>query len=681
EALITYHPEYEYLVPFDELCQFTGTTLPISSEKYDAELMEIQTYAEATNPTNSFGVNLLANIDNIMLYDPYFEAPYTYTENVLAGGNTFKEILMTEILHNYKQDFPADGAHLWETAVNAAVCSPDYAGTCAITTAMANGDLTGLSVAEQDQAWSNFRALYISEKKKINQVFIDSYAISNGFYNGYIGESAPSYPAITGFLYYTDHVLPGLSIAFPPPTFYGGSVHLLSFYATALVNSGAGLTWMSAPFTPLYQDKIRRFIPIDNLYDSSMPETIIISSTEEVVDAEIYNQTGKCDLAIDVEYFLNGMATASLFDEALSTGVPSYQIPELSPDLYTAMGGVIMSPGVTGTTVNVTATQTSNSITITANSADGIAAMQSITLNKPIGATWNWTDVVGFSTIWYQFGTNYNFEILATVMISGSPVEVVLTGSTGIQIGNCVYQQPCERDETFGHEVFFIFNNLFNQSLLNTSVSSNVTATTVTQGWYESSEMQTQLVDFASTATFTNNPAGYFSIATSSHELKVNFGSYPSNILVVNSAAYNPTSQQITLYYVNTSGVEMTATATVTYTINNVPANMDLNCDGCQLETDIETAFENLLNYIIQQDLAGTLTGSSMPNFSQLNALAPYLTVSSPEIHFMFGAGTISDDNEFRFRFSKTECPITFQQISTSEDLTNLVGIYNLQIT
>jgi YD repeat-containing protein len=714
-SLVEYHPEYDYYTGcYGELCSSQWNSM--SSEEYDGLLQLVDTYAAANSLTNPLGVNL-TSANAIRDNDPYFNINYTFIQTAQNSydGNTFKNELMTEVLTDYKRHlFPNQGLSMWDFAVKTVVCGADFSGACVIPFNYSDAggrNLTGLSTPQQDQIWSIYKQTYIGEKKKINQVFIDAYGIANLCYNGYIGDDAPTNPSVTGFLHYMDYALPTkpiLDAVITTPPFYPfypasplpaypTSPVMIDFYMEAIAvaagSSPSLLPWTLGPGTGLFSSKQKRFIPVDNLYDSAIPDNVMIaqgSSSSGVVDNSIYQNTGRCDLSFDVEYFLNAIGTHGFFNAIQSSPwVSSSQIPEMTADLYEAMGGTIVAPGMGGQDVKVKGVDNITNFEIYATDASGGAALSSIKINYPSGGTFAWTDIVGFETLYYIPTTNYDFEILAIVDNGGIIEEWVLTGSTNIQIGNCSYTPPCPKAEGIGYEFQILFDHLFQNNQLTSSFSEPI-ITNLATGWYDGSEIQAQLNDYSSNAVFSNNGLGEYKITNGSYEIKVNFGVYPSDILYASGASYNPVNGDLKLYYTNTqaqdvdlSGNPIFAQATVTFLDNLVPTNFDLGCN-CDQQEEMNIAFEELFNYLLEEDSQGNL-GAVIYSCSQLTNVSPYLIIPDPEIHYLFGPPNnyVTTPDRFGFKFDKTgECVIYFVHDGGSTgNLELLESVHNVQIT
>ncbi|MCH2233786.1 MAG: hypothetical protein MK078_05990, partial [Crocinitomicaceae bacterium] len=364
DVLVKFHPEYEYLALYDELCSSVKTGETYTSTEYDDAILAIDNYADAISTSNAIGVDLTtsgatANLFNLYAEDPFFSNTYSF-----VSDNALKSNLMEEIIEDYKAN--ADNYDLWEIALYTVGCGTDLDGSC---TPPVIGSLT---TEEKDQVWNTYKNYYISEKKKVIQLFMDINAIENGFYNGYIGGSATT-PPITAFTYYTtfssvmDEYIgaitagTGTGAPYPSPWF--------------ITSSGAEIHHFST--------KVQRFMPISNLYDSGLPEDDAIDALVADGDAAIYESTGKCPLLLDAEAYLNALAAN---DKLIGSGLSTDDYPEFTSDLFVGMGGTL------GLTSTITLNNTNVSSQANIGGTQGVTSLTTIKLDAPSDVTLTWAN-------------------------------------------------------------------------------------------------------------------------------------------------------------------------------------------------------------------------------------------------------------------------------------------------
>ena len=675
KSLLKYHPEYKYKAYVDELCNETALvgSQQISTETYNNNLQLIENYAVAKLPTNVLGVNLIgdpydpSSLLEINDLDPYFILGLP-AYNLIVDNN-LKDALMDEIMSNYKN--ATVQITMWNFAVKAVLCGTDFSGTCSLPLSLAA--LEGSTTPEQrDQIWAIYKQTYIAEKKKIDQVFMDLYAISVGCYNNYIGQPSPGTPNVSGFLYYPEFLISSLGP-------YNPAIIELYQDAITAVPGTSPFPWTTNPFTNLFADKLQRFIPIDNLYDASVPETVMMVNTTTQVDAAVFEQTGRCDLSYDVEFLLNGLAQNSALP---ISSINSNQLPEFTGDLYESLGGTITT---SGSPVLVTSNLVGSNIQITANDGAGInLSMGTINVIAPL--TGPWSNVVGFSQLYYVPGSVtggvYQFLVLATMNVAGTYVEEVLSGTTTVAIGGCNYPANCGRDDNFGDNLGTIYTDLFEQGLLTTT---NTDITTITGAWYQGSELFTQLDDnMLLPATVTASSTGFI-IESDERKITVTYSGSPINASVITGTTYDALNSIVTFYYIDDYfGLPQSFSATVVYEIvlpggGTVLSTPDLSC-GCNDDTEILPAkLKDLFNYLLTDNL--TFPIYTLP---ELTALEPYLDVV-PQVH-IHGTG-FGSPNEllsadlFEFDFIKSGCGVSFtHDLGSTGDLTTLETIINVEL-
>jgi RHS repeat-associated protein len=503
---------------------------------------------------------------------PYFNIDYEFFETLvdptlIADLHLFKGELMDEILDNYK-DNPSS-YNIWQLAVKIIACGTDYAGTCDFVAADANPAstfFTGLTTAQKDQIWNTYKQLYLSEKAKVNQIFVDAYAIRAGIYNGYIGEESGSMPNLSAFLYYPTFLLPVAT-----------EVKIMSLYSDAIAAVDDGDTpWLSPEDVSEFGEKVKRFEPIYGSFDGGLPEDVMAAEMEEEVDAKLYIETGKCPLHLDAERLLNGLAMEGLLADG--TAINWDDFGPLSMQLYEAMGG---QTGLSD--VFITAEEVGSTLVVQVeNAATGdftiplAGTMETITLNSPTEG--DWADVVGVEMLYYipESGLDgtYNFEILLQMQVPVGAetvyVEEVITGFTSLVIGDCYEPEvlemvDCDRTQDFATNLATIFNHFYD-------IDGGVLAETLTPvnaldelgGWYAGSEVRIQLLDDASAATMTSD-GGTIAINFSGRTIYMEIGTAPTDIAFVMGATYDEsaTFSELTIYYVDTDGEIQTMTADI----------------------------------------------------------------------------------------------------------------------
>ena len=353
KSLLTYHPEYKYFEFMDPMCSETTTIttgISLSSMEYDQELQSIQTYDEAVA---AWGFDLLSGT-TIKDIDPFFVIAYP---NV--ADNVFKHHIINTVMADYK----GEGLNLLDYCLKMMACGNDLSGTCTPPTLAFFA--SNATTAQKDLLWNTYKSVYLAEKQRIVQIFLDVYTIAENAYNGFIDSNYPTMPGLSSYTYY-----PGL-IVHP-----SGGADINGLYAGAIIhaNSVLGnfiptLPWFLGPEASAFQDKTRRFTPIDDLYDATIPEIDMALGMAAEIENDIYLETGRCKLSFDLELFLGELVEK---DYLPVSGLSSNELFTLTGDLYTAMGGTL--PG----TVDVNAIAVGNDITISATGATHSIALNGI---------------------------------------------------------------------------------------------------------------------------------------------------------------------------------------------------------------------------------------------------------------------------------------------------------------
>jgi RHS repeat-associated protein len=655
QSLLPYHPEYRYLNYVEDLCMLVPSTgsVIMSSESYNNVLQQINTFSDAQSSLNTIGADLIGDPftgSSFELFDldPYFAIDYP---NLTPLQNDLKSDFMNVITDNYKNS----GLTLWEFCVKAVLCGTDFSGACTIPNSLTSfNSLT--SVAQRDQIWNMYKQTYLGEKRKIDQIFMDVYALENGFYNQYIGNENPSIPGLTAYLYYDASPVTGGMML---PVIVNLYVNAIT---TASINAGTTdyFSWTSNPFSSLFTEKQERFIRIDNLYNATIPESTMINSSSEETNAAIFNQTGRCDLSYDVEYLLNALATGDYLPASV---VNADIMPAYTADLNTAM------QGITPSAINITSILTGSATNITTNSTGSF-----IQVNNPTLGSWN--DVTELSHLYYipnsyNSGTGtYNFKVLVKMMVGTDYIEEVLEGTTTVQIGECEYEPVCDREEKFGSNLGAVFTELSEQTLPYTGA-----LTTLVGDWYETSELANQLQDYGFTATIDATSTG-FTIESNDRIITVNYlGTFPSTS-VITGATCNADGSILTINYIDGSYTNQTLSANVTFEAivpgpASYPITPDFEC-GCSSEvTDMETSFTNLFNYVLD----GHVGQSIFLPTPELQAVDKYISNNSP----LFVSYSFLNGTQLGITFivsPEVECQIILE--NPSANLTTIQSILDI---
>lgn len=430
QSLVQYHPEYCYLEYSKELCSNTkelsvvkdktGTTTELrtlNSGEYDSYLDYLDTFQAAVNANfaTSGGISTA-----IFTLDPYFDHAFD-TDFETSGLYTARKGIMDRAI---TLDYEGHGNTMLEEAYKTVLCNA--VTTCSPGTV----NFSSLTAEQKDRVWNTYKSFYRSLKNKIRYVFMSAYAIKNNCYNECIG--GVSAPFVTNIVNKYPQSLTVFAYIFANP-------------------STAPLCGSSSAFK--YQSKIKRFIPIDNGYDSGVSEGDSMAQMSAQAQYQIYAETGVCPLLFDLEIFMddffktppsslhnnnqpiNQYLTAALFKGFTNVAVPVGATSRIHTDLSASDKVVSFSFANVGTSVT-----TSMKLTIPSPSTGTASTLTWANL----GTAWTITD---FKHFYYNgSGSNFSnpsnlsfaFNVVAVIQLSGGAVkEIVLSGTTIAAIGDC----------------------------------------------------------------------------------------------------------------------------------------------------------------------------------------------------------------------------------------------------
>lgn len=169
-SLVYYHPEYCYYAWCKRNDQIVDHTLNRSSNGFDYLLLSTQRYSQA----DSLGLLALLNSPSL---DPYFQSGG-------EGAQQYSE--MSDALGNYA----GSGLSMEDISTISVFCFSLYKAskqdllTCVAQHAFGSG-----SNDQRNRAWQMFRSFYLGEKQRLQFEKKTEFAITNGCYNGCIGNA------------------------------------------------------------------------------------------------------------------------------------------------------------------------------------------------------------------------------------------------------------------------------------------------------------------------------------------------------------------------------------------------------------------------------------------------------------------------------------------------------------
>ena len=582
ESLLPFHPEFLFYQYSEDLCtqQATGlswgSSIPRSSAYFDAVLRD-QINSVAQAQSNVYGIDF-STTTPIYSQDPYFKIPYSAHFIDGMDRTQLKKDIMEAALLNYK----ASGLSMLQYAIKTAVFGNNYNSNVntTISTTITLADVAADYPLDKDQIWQVYKSYYLSYKEQVNQYFMDLVGFEAGLiFNGCIGSGGLNF---------------GIAPAFNSNPQFGAMISLSWSVISAnfsLQNLVDGLC------TTQFNDKEIRIVRIDNLYNSSSPESATIAEATIHTDFIQWQQTGLCPITVDMERLLNKLGVDGLLANQPTTMA---DVNELVPDLYEA---------ITGTPPQVNSFLNINGIP---NGADLDLSFSNNTTNCKItipqlspslpwssyGGTWSIFSVsssyvdINFPnkvTVIIRAGVNYATSQEYVVTYTSDCVNIDFSSCLQVYASGSNEDDPdCEKEEEFEEAMLELLQYL----ALNNEIGNSVVLDNHPQ------YVNTVLVDY-----FGNNASWTGSLgriqSTSGNVVIFNVGSpFSNNNNFVNS--FDIVGDKV---YVSWIDVTLNFGDYVfSYLVNGVAQDIDFTCP-CgpgllpQLSNLVENLVTDLLNY------------------------------------------------------------------------------------
>jgi photosystem II stability/assembly factor-like uncharacterized protein len=441
-SLVYYHPEYPILKYYRTLTQEIVPGDRFTSEGFDAAMMSVNTWDDAitagfikstysTESVNNRIADFMTDTTH-SVWDPvaYYDAPLYRLQNKVANFITINGVnysmmqfagITTRCTNLQLGAYPSSACTLW-------------------------GDDFGLdsteNEAKRDEAWMAFRSLYFSAKQKILQDLVTYATINDSEYYGYnacIGNDAFN-PFENGFFE------PLFSLGF----FYTSSGQFTN------VNQPCSFYRMA-----FYQNKEIRF---------GTPSRVSDKSANEIAYQQ-YLVTGQCPNAASLQSVLNEVAYTNQLDDV------SFSLNSLN-----SFSGFLLSlNNFDAQTPNqnlnwVQTTINSSILEVLWNEVGGSAFATLELMKDPLDTLgYSWSQVIGFSNLYFTelSAGIYEFTVLAKVQMSGQIYFVPITGTTTLPIGNCQFEDVCEKND-LGNEMQHLLQAITAFDLLGSTTAFNL---------------------------------------------------------------------------------------------------------------------------------------------------------------------------------------------------------------
>jgi len=483
KALLPYHPEYRYYEYNAAVCN--NSINSENSDAFDAKLRDLEYYT-TENPQRNESIFASAGIiDNLIRsyssIDPFYtkldnsieiQAEFDVRKNIMKEGleSNFDGITFTNSQGSKVKMNMLQTAYFFAAYSNGLTPVTAYQNILAKNNSDLLSDIRNLPDPYLKQRiWSNFKGYYIALKEKSRTVFAHIYANKKRANNDCIGNKQDTETYKTLLKKYnttSDKNFDAVT-----------NLITVSQSSTPVIPAGLAdlLPICYEEVAPLFYGKEKRFIPADYSYDSGLEDEAAMAVADAKANANLYLETGKCPLALDMETFLKGLVDPNIQLNGLLLDVPTYSMPYLTAGIFNAQ----INPGFDLSTASdsprilgrKTGTQNSDleiDFMLGANSIATpiILKMTRISNYKnPCGESVTlpkWEDIAGFKNIHYESyeaaTKTFKFKILATVVRKGTaptcitPEEIIIEGYTKAAVGECHFTGGIGIGETIAFE-------------------------------------------------------------------------------------------------------------------------------------------------------------------------------------------------------------------------------------
>ena len=680
-SLIQYHPEYPYLVYYNQLCEKTFDDR--NTDTYDEYLNAYATWSDA------FNAGLMTEINSIAK-EPYYNVSY----NASIQPSPMPRKVMEEALGSNFEGMTFNGGSLnmFEAAVYTVMngnglLSEDDLNNIMVDASPSGIETSGLvTPSQKDRIWLTFRNYYISLKQKTKTVFANIYALNNSGYNGCIGN-----PENTDNFFTLLH-----------------KYNTTSYHAYNVISGMIHLNVPAVPITPCspttsiyYSEKIKRFIPADSGYNTGVDDSQMQSDAETDADSAMFLETGKCPLLLDMQNLLNGLINPIYNAPSGSlefAPINAANITPFSSDLYQAIGGTsAIFPIPSGVMPTITGQIPSHGnqldiivndftpISLTIVPIPGYQSPCQTGADFPDWHDYNVTFVVKeFKNIyWVPSATpgsgEQTFQITAVIsrlpLSSHCDEEIVLEGTTSALIGNCSFEpggglssasqgdtgSGCDRKVRFQKNLIQILNKLHDDNKLtfpNVNLKGNYDPAIdpLAVGTYNyANSFIAEFLQDAQFAAVYHGGSQFFSFTQgASTILDATDLSIPSNLFRFTAAHID--GSIIKISYLTTTLQIGTLTGTIV-DVNKNPLDFNCECtDVVALDASMDANFLQLINHLwVKKNQPGGIPNPYNP--VQLQPLQQYITGGNAQIvdYATYVFNGVTSDKAMKFQFFQND--------------------------
>lgn len=481
-ALLPYHPEYQYYVYNTTLCNKFNND-GYNSDGFDDKLtttnyfdIETQKVVDNTIFAPNGVISKLLNVDaQTNDSDPFYNS-----KNNIESETDFKlrkDLIKEAFNENFDGLALSNGKRLnmLKTAYYFAMYSNGLAPQSVYEEFISKSNSSLLNqinsmgdVNMKQKIWINFRTNYTAFKQKTRTVFSTIYAAKKNNYNDCIGNIESSDTFISLFKKYT--------VATPNnfeslKTLINTIPQIPEIPATIPISTGVEAA-CSETTIALYKNKEKRFIPANFTLDLSLEDEQILKEVKKTAETGMYLETGNCPRANDMQNFLNGLLVPTIQGQGiLVNSLPTSSMTFLTKELFDAQVNPDFNletasevPKIKGTkdaqgNLNIDFIYRGNAIA-TPIQLSFVNKKYTNACGTQLSAEWE--DIIAFKNIYALPGYNatdkvYQFQILATIKRKNgtnncsTPEEVIVMGTTKAKINGCsrLAVPLCDKKEKF----------------------------------------------------------------------------------------------------------------------------------------------------------------------------------------------------------------------------------------
>ena len=444
KSLVKYHPEYCYYEACAGFDSTQNATDAFTSNSFDGLLLGTNTFYDAIengfitpdllkiyNPSGPGNLstapvlNWFAPVGGNPSNSTISWDPFVYFDNTNAAPcNTYGDSLSFlftsyKVVNGITRSMPEMAAYAARCGTNVSLTPP---ASCFNFGKTYNGSY---DIAILDKEWNNLTSFYCSAKQAYQSKFQQCHAMNVcDHYCGCIGNPE-----------------------FNPYESDGTYVFDMEEYSNTTSPCGGTMG-------AIYGGKVGRF---------STPTQVVPAQTPNQVAFEIYNQTGQCPVAFNIQQLLNTIATAGNFASSSSIKLNTYPqlhsliLAQNNYELPASIPTLIQTRTISGDTLYVSWTDSATTV-----------LYKKFRYVKGTTAV-SWTDIdriTAFNAI-----TDSTFTMKGKRIGSPSDTSIIISGFVkGFELKSCSFQEECTPN-LFAKDIQFMFNTLFQHGDLYNTVA------------------------------------------------------------------------------------------------------------------------------------------------------------------------------------------------------------------